>query len=78
MKLNAYMGLEEEYEELKEKVKYDGGKFLDNERKENEIIILRKENSSLKKENKTWYVYPGKDTGYIKFRYVTVVYKPGK
>ena len=50
MKLNAYMGLEEEYEELKEKVKYDGGKFLDNERKENEIIILRKENSSLKKE----------------------------
>ena len=28
MKLNAYMGLEEEYEELKEKVKYEGGKFL--------------------------------------------------
>ena len=39
MKLNAYMCLEEEYEELKEKVKYEGGKFLDNERKDNEIFI---------------------------------------
>ena len=45
MKLNAYMALEEEYEELKEKVKYEGGKFLDNDRKDNEIIILRSENS---------------------------------
>lgn len=50
MKLNAYMGLEEEYEELKEKVKYEGGKFLENDRKDNEIIILRRENSALKKE----------------------------
>ena len=50
MKLNAYMCLEEEYEELKEKVKYEGGKVLDNERKDNEIFILRAENSSLKKE----------------------------
>ena len=50
MKLNAYMCLEEEYEELKEKVKYEGGKFLDNERKDNEIFILRAENSALKKE----------------------------
>ena len=50
MKLNAYMSLEEEYEELKEKVKYEGGKFLDNDRKDNEIIILRSENSALKKE----------------------------
>ena len=50
MKLNAYMCLEEEYEELKEKVKYEGGKFLENERKDNEIFILRAENSSLKKE----------------------------
>ena len=50
MKLNAYMCLEEEYEELREKVKYEGGKFLDNERKDNEIFILRAENSSLKKE----------------------------
>ena len=50
MKLNAYMALEEEYEELKEKVKYEGGKFLENDRKDNEIIILRSENSALKKE----------------------------
>jgi hypothetical protein len=50
MKLNAYISLEEEYEDLKEKVKYEGGKFLDNDRKDNEIIILRQENSSLKKE----------------------------
>ena len=49
MKLNAYMSLEDEYEELKEKVKYEGGKFLDNDRKDNEIIILRSENSALKK-----------------------------
>ena len=50
MKLNAYIFLEEEYEELKERVKYEGGKFLENERKDNEIFILRAENSSLKKE----------------------------
>ena len=50
MKLNAYMSLEEEYEELKEKVKYEGGKFLENDRKDNEIIIIRNENSTLKKE----------------------------
>ena len=50
MKLNAYMGLEDEFEELKEKVKYEGGKFLENDRKDNEIIILRRENSTLKKE----------------------------
>ena len=50
MKLNAYMEMENEYEELKEKVKYEGGKFLNNERKDNEIIILRQENSILKKE----------------------------
>ena len=50
MKLNAYMSLEDEYEELKEKVKYENGKFLENDRKDNEIIILRQENSSLKKD----------------------------
>ena len=52
MKLNAYMEMEVEFEELKEKVKYEGGKFLNNERKDNEIIILRQENSTLKKEIK--------------------------
>ena len=50
MKLNAYQYLEDEYEHLKEKVKYESGKFLDNEKKDNEIFILRAENSSLKKE----------------------------
>ena len=50
MKLNAYMEMENEFEELKEKVKYEGGKFLNNERKDNEIIILRQENSLLKKD----------------------------
>ena len=50
MKIRAYIQIEEEYEELKEKVKYEDGKFLDNDRKDNEIIILRRENSNLKKE----------------------------
>jgi hypothetical protein len=50
MKINAYMEMESEFEELKEKVKYEGGKFLNNERKDNEIIILRQENCILKKE----------------------------
>ena len=49
-KIRGYMEIEEEYEELKEKVRYEGGKFLNNDRKDNEIIILRRENSNLKKE----------------------------
>ena len=50
MKIRGYMEIEEEYEELKEKVKYENGKFLENDRKDNEIVILRRENSNLKKE----------------------------
>ena len=50
MKLKAYMDLEEEYESLKEKVRYEGGKFLNNDRKDNEILILRQENSLLKND----------------------------
>lgn len=50
IKLTRYMMMEEEYEFLKEKVKYDEGKFLNNERKDNEILILRQENSNLKRE----------------------------
>ena len=50
MKIRAYAQIEEEYEELKAKVKYEDGKFLENDRKDNEIIILRRENSNLKKE----------------------------
>ena len=50
IKLNSFLSMEEEYEELKEKLKYEGGKFLDNDRKDNEIMILRNENSKIKKE----------------------------
>ena len=49
-KLKAYMNILEEYQELKEKVHFSAGKFLENDRKDNEIIILKKENSSLKKD----------------------------
>ena len=49
-KINMYKVIQMEYEELKEKVKFHGGKFLDNERKDNEILILRQENNILKKE----------------------------
>ena len=49
-KIKIYKLVQKDYEELKEKVKFFGGKFLDNERKENEILILRQENEILKKE----------------------------
>ena len=49
-KLRAYMNLEDEYQELKEKVHFSGGKFLENDRKDNEILILKKENSAIKKD----------------------------
>ena len=49
-KIKMYRMMQEEFEELKEKVKYVGGKFLDNEKKDNEIIIIRQENDILKKE----------------------------
>ena len=48
-KLRNFMDMEIEYENLKQKLKYDGKNFLDNDRKENEIEILRRENSNLKK-----------------------------
>lgn len=47
-KLEEYMEMEEEFEEMKTKLKYEDGKFLDNDRKDNEIIILRAENTNLK------------------------------
>ena len=53
-KLEEYMEMEDEFEEMKVKLKYEDGKFLNNDRKENEIIILRQENINLKnaiKEN---------------------------
>ena len=51
-KIKAFASMEEDYEELKEKLKYEGGKFLENDRKDNEIMILRNENSKIKKEIK--------------------------
>ena len=48
-KIRTYLQIENEYENLKQKVKYDGKNFLNNDRKENEIEILRRENSNLKK-----------------------------
>ena len=59
-KIKAYMEIKDEYDEMREKFRYEKGKFMDNERKDNEIEILRKENCNLKnyitkleKENKT-------------------------
>jgi len=49
IKLYAYRDLEKELKDLKSKVKFEEGRFLENEKKENEIIILRKENSTIKK-----------------------------
>ena len=39
-KLRAYMQIEEDYEDLKERVRFEEGKFMENDRKDNEIIIL--------------------------------------
>ena len=48
-KIEEYMEMEEEFEEMKTKFKYEDGKFLENDRKDNEIIIIRQENTNLKK-----------------------------
>lgn len=47
-KIRSYLDMEEEYNEMKEKLKYENGKFLNNDRKDNEILILRAENSNIK------------------------------
>ena len=47
--IESYLDMEEEFDEMKEKLKYENGKFLHNAKKENEILILRAENSNLKK-----------------------------
>ena len=39
-KINSYKEMEKDYNLLKEKVKYEEGRFLNNERKDNEILIL--------------------------------------
>ena len=51
-KLNSYKEMEKDYNLLKEKVKYEEGRFLNNDRKDNEILILREENSNRKKFKK--------------------------
>ena len=48
-KIKSYMEMEDEFEEMKEKLKYEEGEFMNNDRKDNEIEILRRENSNLKK-----------------------------
>ena len=52
-KITEYMEIEDEFEEMKAKLKYEDGRFLNNDRKDNEIIIVRGENSNLKKTIKT-------------------------
>ena len=49
-KIEEYMEMEDEFEEMKAKLKYEDGRFLNNDRKDNEIIIIRGENSILKNE----------------------------
>ena len=49
-KIEEYMEMEDEFEEMKTKLKYEDGRFLNNDRKDNEIIIIRGENSNLKNE----------------------------
>ena len=48
-KIKSFMEMESDFEEMKEKLKYEEGQFMDNDRKDNEIEILRRENSNLKK-----------------------------
>ena len=48
-KIAEYMEMENEFEDMKTKLKFEGGRFLNNDRKDNEIIIIRTENTNLKK-----------------------------
>ena len=49
-KIEEYMEMEDEFEEMKTKLKYEDGRFLNNDRKDNEILIIRGENLILKTE----------------------------
>ena len=49
IKIAEYIEMENEFEEMKAKYKYEEGRFLENDKKENEIIIIRAENTNLKK-----------------------------
>ena len=48
IRISDLMEVEDEYEEMKTKLKYEDGRFLNNDRKDNEILIIRSENSNLK------------------------------
>ena len=48
-KIAEFMEMENEFEEMKAKFKYEEGRFLENDKKDNEIIIIRTENTNLKK-----------------------------
>ena len=50
LRIAEYIQMEEDFEEMRLKFRYEEGKFLSNDRKDNEIIILRNENSNLKQE----------------------------
>lgn len=50
--LESYKEMEADFEEMKEKLKNEDGKFLNNDRKDNEILILRTENCNLKTDIK--------------------------
>ena len=52
-KISDYIDMEEEFEEMKMKLKYEEGRFLKNDRKDNEIVILRGENTNLKQSIKS-------------------------
>ena len=52
-KIGEYMEIEDEFEEMKAKLKYEDGRFLTNDRKDNEILIIRGENTNLKKTIKS-------------------------
>lgn len=49
--IKDYKEMEESFEQMKEKYKYPEGKFLENEIKDNEILIIRAENKNLKNCN---------------------------
>jgi hypothetical protein len=49
-KLGDYMEMEDEFEEMKSKLKYEDNRILINNKKDNKILNLRNENINLKKE----------------------------
>ena len=49
-KLDEYIDIEDEFEEMKKKLKFEDRRLLNNDKKEQQIIKLRQENINLKKE----------------------------